>query len=286
MQIKQKIYLVLISIVNLFLYNCSEVSSKTVNPHDSSRAQIENNKVKVSVEKQKDKIIELEELVMELNSRIEYQENMLTTLSDEFKDQLNIVNRYDSSSSEITRTLIKMKNKFEVFEDRAFYTDSVYFEIVNDLVEIDSKIQILSNDYETKKIDSNKLFISDQEYSKRYYDALNSFIHNGTLESSLNEFRGLIEINNKHSLSDNCQYWIGEIYYKQKLFDKSIFEFNKVSEFIASNKLDDARFKIILCYINLNDDESAYEELNKLKNDFSDSEYIEKAEKLINKLIK
>ena len=40
-----------------------------------------------------------------------------------------------------------MKNKFEVLEDRAFYTDSVYFEIVNDLVQIDSKIQILSSEY-------------------------------------------------------------------------------------------------------------------------------------------
>ena len=29
-----------------------------------------------------------------------------------------------------------MKNKFEVLEDRAFYTDSVYFEIVNELVMI------------------------------------------------------------------------------------------------------------------------------------------------------
>ena len=64
--------------------------------------------------------------------------------SSEFKDQLEIINRYESSSSEITKTLIKMKNKFEVLEDRAFYTDSVYFEIINDLVKIDSKIEKLS----------------------------------------------------------------------------------------------------------------------------------------------
>ncbi len=286
MQIKQKIYFVFILIVNLFLYNCSKVSSKTIVPNNSSQSQIENNKVKISIEKQKNKIIELERLINELNIKIEYQENMLTNFSDEFKDQLDIVNKYDSSSSEITQTLMKMKNKFEVLEDRAFYTDSVYFEIVNDLVKIDSKIQILSNDYHQKNNPSEKILISDQEYSRRYYAALDSFIHSGMVESSLDEFENLIEVNNEHSLSDNCQYWIGEIYYKQKLFEKSILEFKKVSAFQDSNKLDDAQFKIVLCYVNLNNYDFAYQELNKLKDRFSNSEYVDKAEKLVNKLIK
>jgi len=221
MKTKCKIYSIFILVINLFLYNCSGVSSKKINPDNSNQFQIQNNKFKVSIEQQKSKIIELEDLIKELNSRIEYQENMLNTLSEEFKDQLGIVNQYDSSSSEITQTLIKMKNKFEVLEDRAFYTDSVYFEIVNDLVKIDSKIQTLSLEY--KKTDLvNETSISDQEYSQRYYSALNSFIHNGTLQNSLDEFGDLININLNHSLSDNCQYWIGEIYYKQKLFQKSI----------------------------------------------------------------
>ena len=59
-----------------------------------------------------------EKIVKELNSRIEYQENMLNTISSEFRDQIEIINRYDSSYSDITMTLIKMKNKFEVLEDR------------------------------------------------------------------------------------------------------------------------------------------------------------------------
>ena len=114
---------------------------------------------------------------------------MLNTLSEEFKDQLEVANRYDSSSSQITQTLIKMKNKFEVLEDRAFYTDSVYFEIVNDLVKIDSKIQTLSSEYK-KSNETDKITISDQEYSKRYYEALNLFIHHYGI---LSKFIFLIE---------------------------------------------------------------------------------------------
>ena len=54
-------------------------------------------------------------------------------------------------------------------------------------IEIDSKIQTLSSEYK-KSSETDKITISDQEYSKRYYEALNSFIHNGVIENSLNEF--------------------------------------------------------------------------------------------------
>ena len=285
MHVKHKIHLKFILIINLFIYSCSSSVPKSVIADNSSASQIESNKVKVSLEQQKTKIVELEELVESLNSRIEYQENMLTTLSEEFKDQIEVLNKYDSSSSEITQTLIKMKNKFEVLEDRAFYSDSVYFEIINDLVKIDSKIQTLSSDYTSSNSDDKKS-ISDQEYSKRYSNALNSFFNGESIQNSLDEFKKLISFNSTHSLSDNCQYWIGEIYYKEKLFQESISEFNKVFDFKDSNKFDDAQYKIFLCYINLGEYDLAIKNLNKLKAEFPMSQHIEKAEKLIKKLIK
>ncbi len=283
MNVKYIIYSIFIFIA-LFSYNCAGGNSKKNSLNRASQSQIENNKVRVSVEQQKNKILELEGLVEKLNSRIEYQENMLSTLSEEFNDQMQVVNRYDSSSSEITNTLIKMKNKFEILEDRAFYTDSVYFEIINDLVKIDSKIQTLSVQYNDSSSKKNKE-ITDNEYSQRYSKALNSFFNDNQSQNSLDEFQDLISINKNHSLSDNCQYWIGEVYYKQKLFQKSISEFSKVFEFSDSNKLDDAQYKIILCYVNLGDYDLAKENLNKLKNDFQNSEYIDKAEKTIKQII-
>ena len=264
----------------LFLYSCSGTAPKTASSSKANQSQIDSNKVKVGIEQQKNKILELEQLVKELNNRIEYQENMLSTLSEEFSDQMEIVNKYDSSSSKITQTLIKMKNKFEVLEDRAFYTDSVYFEIVNDLVKIDSKIQTLSKSQSSISSDAS-VVISDDEYSRRYSEALNSFFNNGLAQNSLSEFEKLISLRSDHSLSDNCQYWIGEIYYKQRLFERSILEFNKVFMFKDSNKLDDAQYKIILCYVNLGDYDLAKQNLDKLRMNFPNSEYINKANKLI-----
>ena len=110
---------------------------------------------------------------------------------------------------------------------------------------------------------------------------MNSFFNNGLAQNSLSEFEKLISLRSDHSLSDNCQYWIGEVYYKQKLFKESINEFNKVFKFQDSNKLDDAQYKIILCYVNLGDYDLAKQNLDKLKINFPNSEYINKANKLI-----
>ena len=52
MQIKHKIYSIFILVINLFLYNCSGLSSNTVKPGKSNQSQIENNKVRISVEQQ------------------------------------------------------------------------------------------------------------------------------------------------------------------------------------------------------------------------------------------
>ena len=279
---KYSIYLPFILVLYFFLSNCANRNSNN-NSNYSDNFKVENNKVKVSIEKQKEKISELELLVGDLSSKVEYQESMLNALSEELNDQVEMVSKYNSSNSEVTSALVKMKNKFEVLEDRAFYTDSVYFEIVNDLVKIDSKIQNLSRGDEVNIPDSQ---ISDQEYLSRYNMAFDLFINHNDLDNSLNEFLKLISLNRDNALADNCQYWIGEVYYKQGLFEQSIFEFEKVFSFTDSNKLDDAQYKIILCYMNLGDKDAFLSQISKLKNSFPSSEYVGRANNLISKFIK
>jgi len=261
-------------------YSCSTNRIEPISKSNPSNLKFENNKIKVSINRQKTKIDELEKLIGELNNKIEYQENMLNTMSKEFKDQMEIVYRYDSSSSDISNTLIKIKNKFEILEDKAFYTDSVYFEIVNDLVTIDSKISELSEQYNANQ-DVAQAPMTEPEYSKSYYESLDAFINEGDVDNSLNQFKKLISVNNENSLADNCQYWIGEIYYKQKNFDQSILEFKKVFKFLDSNKLDDAQYKIILSYFNLKNYDSFIDESDKLKKNYPNSQHIKKVDNLL-----
>ena len=71
--------------------------------------------MKVNIEQQKNKIAELEELVEQLNSRIEYQENMLN--DNDFRNRICSISFYESivvininSKKSITTSLIKNNN--------------------------------------------------------------------------------------------------------------------------------------------------------------------------------
>ena len=58
MHMKHTTYSILTPILLLFIYNCSSGASKTADLSKPNQIQIENNKVKVSVEQQKNKIVE------------------------------------------------------------------------------------------------------------------------------------------------------------------------------------------------------------------------------------
>ena len=135
----------------------------------------------------------------------------------------------DKSYEEVAFNIIKPFVGSEISQDELYkiiensYKDFTHQEVAP-LVKIDSKIQTLSVQYNDSSSKKNKE-ITDNEYSQRYSKALNSFFNDNQSQNSLDEFQDLISINKNHSLSDNCQYWIGEVYYKQKLFQKSISEF-------------------------------------------------------------
>ncbi|RMF59862.1 MAG: hypothetical protein D6743_15750, partial [Calditrichaeota bacterium] len=77
------------------------------------------------------------------------------------------------------------------------------------------------------------------EFKARYQRALNLFKARN-YQQALQEFKALLVMDPNTSLSDNCQYWIGECYYGMGNYDQAIVEFEKVFSFPNSNKSDDA----------------------------------------------
>ena len=173
-----------------------------------------------------------------------------------------------------------------MLEDRSLYTDSLYFTIIKDIVQFEKKISsFILGVKEIDDISKNETpfklpKISLEEYNKKYIDALASF-QNSEWESSLVGFNYLIKIDSDHDLADNSQYWIGEIYYAIKDYNRSIKEFEKVSSFINSNKLDDAQYKIGLCYVNLGKKNIARKKFSNFLQYFPNSEYSEKVRSYI-----
>ena len=288
----------------LIFSNCagSKASSKvdpfkeSARPNSESLSQenMDSKKLYVYLKQQKNEISDLVVRIDSLNNSLETQNdkyvvvrNSLDSLKNDFNNQNEV--QAENTQVDVISTMIRLKNKVKILEDRAFYTDSLYFEIVNDLVQIENKIVSLTTSYkEMIQLKTNGSIkelpsISDEEYTARYIESL-SFYQNGEWNKSLDGFTYLIAVNSSHDLADNCQYWVGEVYYGLKDYKRSISEFEKVFSFPGTNKADDAQYKLGLCYLNINNKTRAIEEFTKVTDYYSNSEYYKKAKQYTKQL--
>ena len=76
----------------------------------------------------------------------------------------------------------------------------------------------------------------------------------GEFDAARNQFRELIERYPKSERADNAQFWIGEIYYREKWYEKAILEYQKVIEnYPKGNKVPAALLKQGFAFLNLGD---------------------------------
>lgn len=120
-------------------------------------------------------------------------------------------------------------------------------------------------------------------FSDRYQIALQNY-QSRNYREAIQEFEDLLTVNTRHTLSDNCQYWIGECYYGLGQYQQAIVAFEKVFSFSNSNKDDAAQLKLGLCYARLDDTERAKREFEKLINNYPTSEYVSIANRLMSQL--
>jgi tol-pal system protein YbgF len=76
----------------------------------------------------------------------------------------------------------------------------------------------------------------------------------GDSDSARGKFQELIERFPKSERADNAQFWIGEIYYREKWYEKAILEYQKVIEnYPKGNKVPAALLKQGFAFLNLGD---------------------------------
>ncbi|MFQ5632160.1 MAG: tol-pal system YbgF family protein [bacterium] len=117
----------------------------------------------------------------------------------------------------------------------------------------------------------------------RYNQALASY-NSGKYKEAIDQFSALLNDNIEASLADNCQYWIGESYYGLRNYSQAVAEFEKVFRFSDSNKADDALLKLGITYMRLKDKNSARTQFQLLLENYTDSEFVERARKYISNL--
>ena len=91
----------------------------------------------------------------------------------------------------------------------------------------------------------------------------------------------MLENNISNDLADNCQFWIGQIYFSNKEYKKAIIEFEKVLKYKDSNKKSESIYKIGLSEIKLNNNINAKKMFQIIIDDYPKSKYFNKASEFL-----
>ena len=296
-----KIWVFIYTLILLFLTGCAGIRPSTYSEGENVDDGENIETLESIIQEQGEKINSIEQDLVKYQKMINDRSHVLDIYDDnnqnvkEFRSKLEkevqvvLESMQDGPfDKEITNTLIKMQNKIHILEDRTFYTDSLYFEIINDLVMIENQIESLISSYkEMNEISGKKKTIvipkiTNDEYEAKYIKSLAHY-QNGEWNASLDGFKFLLQADSNHDKAENCQYWIGEVYFALKDYPRSIKEFEKVFTFPGTNKADDAQLKLGLCYVNIGKIDKAKQEFENLLEFYPNSEYYKRSQEYLQK---
>ncbi|RKY81698.1 hypothetical protein DRQ07_03375 [candidate division KSB1 bacterium] len=174
-----------------------------------------------------------------------------------------------------------LQKKLQALENEKNATETQKNELKNKIDNQTKAIQTTS----TYPVSNNKppVTFKSRSFADRYQEALQTY-RNRQFVSAIEKFENLLATDSNNSLSDNCQYWIGECYYGLGRYEEAIIAFEKVFSFSKSNKDDDAQLKLGLCQLRLNNKQKAKEEFQKLIDQFPTSEYVSVAKRFISQI--
>ena len=112
----------------------------------------------------------------------------------------------------------------------------------------------------------------------RAYELALSAFNTNDYGAAQGRFQEVLDLAPTGDLADNAQYWIGECEYARGAWGAAIESFRKVFHFNATEKDDDAQFKLGLCHLKLGQREHALIEFTRLTVDFPESEYVGRSE--------
>ena len=138
-----------------------------------------------------------------------------------------------------------------------------------------------------KKADVKKIKDKKKLSEKELYRLAKSTLDKGKTKEARDLFQKFLAIYPKSSNADNSQFWISDIYYREKWYEKAILEYQKVIEnFPKGNKAPEAYFKQGLAFAKLGEVENSRIVLKDLIKKFPDSNAALKAKKKLNKIKK
>ncbi|MGH7491744.1 MAG: tetratricopeptide repeat protein [bacterium] len=193
----------------------------------------------------------------------------------------------DSSTTGMSKSLagtdaaVSPEPELDKLQREVTEKDQMIAALQSDVSEKDRKIQQLQVDLERAQRNGARPLGND--YASRYAHGRDLY-EQRQYRDAIKVFSDLLVENDKNSLADNSQYWIGESYYGLGNFAQAIAEFEKIFTFPRSDKNDDAQLKIGLCYLRMGDTQQAKNGLEQLLATYPNSEYAGKARRYLSRL--
>ena len=111
-----------------------------------------------------------------------------------------------------------------------------------------------------------------EETQEGLYARAKQLFDKGEYENARGLFRSFLKQYPKSKRGDNAQFWLGEIYYREKWYEKAILEYQKVIEsYPKGNKTPSALLKQGFAFLNLDDKANARLILKELIRKFPES---------------
>ncbi len=281
-------------ILTIFLFSCS-ASSKTDDSNiDFSQVLNAENmtdsekitELKIQLSRQEDQIRRLQLDLVDITFSFDSLKSTNDSIKFYFKSQIDSLQLEQAMlvGPEFSNNIIKLYNKVNILEDRAFFMDSLYFDLVTDMVLIENQINSILNSIEEIELVNNELDNSSGDFMIDYnyeYKVAHQMYMKGNYDSSLEKFQFLLNNKIPNDLADNCQFWVAQIFFIKNDYEQAINEFSLVLNYSNSNKKSDALYKIGLCYIKINDSANAIKAFQKIIKNYPKSEYYSKANEFI-----
>jgi len=170
----------------------------------------------------------------------------LTGRIEELEHQINRQQQKESESITTGQDQVEQLAKSARSNDERIYRIEQYLNLESSVPSAASESQAVK----TVPAEQVKKELSEDEIYRQAKLAFDQ----GDSETARNLFQDLIKRYPKSERADNAQFWIGEIYYREKWYEKAILEYQKVIEnYPKGNKVPASLLKQGFAFLNLGD---------------------------------
>jgi len=229
-------------------------------------------------------ILQLRERIAVLNVTIEELREEVKKLSgiiSETEYKLNNkIENIKSGSDNKNEAFYDIKEAIQNNQKRITAIENFFGILNNSAAEKTNNGNETNNTNNTANLDAVESTESNRQQEKELYNGAKSLYDAEDYEKALASFNTVLNTYPNSIYTDNCYFWIGEIFYKKKMYRQAILQYQKVIEnFPNGNKTPSAFLKQADSFYQLGEKENASIILKELINKYPNSNEAKNAEK-------